>query len=94
MDVNENMQYGYVTYALMKPELMGDRDALEKEMDIHKEAAEKHGFHMKYWGHPYGVAENIIVVFKSEKGLGEFQKMNQATNRPYTGDRTILATRP
>ena len=87
------MQYGYVSYAYMKPELMGQLEALAKEMASYKEHAEKHGFHMKYWGHPYGVAENIMVVFKSENGLGEFMKMNQASNRPYTGDRTVLATR-
>ena len=40
-------------------------------MDRYKEHAEKHGFHMKYWGHPYGMSENIVAVFTSEKALGE-----------------------
>lgn len=88
------MHYGYISYAYMKPEVMTDRDAMDKEMARVKEHAEKHGFHMKYWGHPFGVAENIIVVFKSEKALGDFMKMNQATTLPYDGQRTVLSARP
>ena len=55
--------------------------------------AEKHGFHMKYWGHPYGVSETMMVVFKSEKDLGGWQKMNQSFTNPNDGARTILAAR-
>ena len=88
------MKYGYVSYAYMKTDVMTDRDAMDKEMARVKEHAENHGFHMKYWGHPFGVAENIMVVFKSEKALGEFMAMNQATDLPYNGQRTILAARP
>lgn len=87
------MKYGYVTYGNMKPEWSDKYEELPAEMDRYKEHAEKHGFHMKYWGHPYGVSEDIMAVFKSEKDLGEWQKMNMAFTRPYTGDRTTLAVR-
>ena len=87
------MKYGYVCYASLRPEWFEKMDELPAEMDRYKEHAEKHGFHMKYWGHPYGVSETMMVMFKSENDLGAWQKMNQAFPRPYTGDRTILAAR-
>ena len=87
------MKYGYIAYGNMKPEWLNKMDELPAEMDRFKEHAEKHGFHMKYWGHPFGVSENIVVVFKSEKDLGGLMKMNQATTLPYYGARTILAAR-
>ena len=87
------MKYGYVAYANLLPEWFGKMDELSAEMDRFKEHAEKHGFHMKYWGHPYGISENMMVMFKSEKDLGAWQKMNMSYTTPYTGDRTILAAR-
>jgi hypothetical protein len=87
------MKYGYMTYANLLSEWFEKMDDLPAEMDRFKEHAEKHGFHMKYWGHPYGTSENIVAVFKSEKGLGDWQIMNQAYTQPYDGDRTVLAVR-
>jgi hypothetical protein len=87
------MKYAYICYANLNPEWFEKMDELPAEMDRYKEHAEKHGFQMKYWGHPYGISENIVSVFKSEKELGEWQKMNQAFTAPYTGSRTILAAR-
>ncbi len=87
------MKYGYIAYGNMLPEWFAKMDKLPAEMDRFKEHAEKHGFHMKYWGHPFGTSENIVVVFKSEKDLGGLMKMNQSTTLPYDGTRTILAAR-
>jgi cell fate regulator YaaT (PSP1 superfamily) len=87
------MKYGYIAYGNMNPELLqASTEERKKEMDRVKEEAEKHGFKMKYWGHPYGVSENIVVVFKSEKGLDDYFKMN--INFPYTGTRTNLVIIP
>ncbi len=69
------MKYGYMTYANLRPEWFEKMDELPAEMDRFKEHAEKHGFHMKYWGHPYGTSENIVAVFKSEKGLGDWLRV-------------------
>ena len=88
------MKYGYITYAKMLPEWGEKYDKLPAEMDRYKAHAEKSGFHMKYWGHPYGVSEDIIVMFKSEKDLGAWQIMNQAYAPPFSGQRTTLAARP
>jgi hypothetical protein len=37
-------------------------------MERVKEETEKKGFKMMYRRHPYGVSENMVVVYKSEKG--------------------------
>ena len=86
------MKYGYIVYGNLKPE-WGPGEDLKKEMERVKEDAEKHGFKMKYWGHPYGVSEDIIVVYKSEKGLDAYFNWTPK-NYPFTGTRTNLVTIP
>ena len=86
------MKYGYIEYGNLKPEWMPPTEGLKKEMARVKEDAEKKGFTMKYWGHPYGVTENIVVVYKSEKGLDEY--FGLGLNAPFTGSRTNLVTIP
>ena len=85
------MKYGYVVYANLKSQ--ESFDELPAEMDRIKEHAKSHGFHMKYWGHPYGVSESIMVVYKSEKTLGEFMKMTASITVPFEGARTIIAAK-
>ena len=79
------MKFGYIVYGILKPE-WGAGEALKKEMERVKEEAEKQGFKMKYWGHPYGVSENIVVVYKSEKGLDGYFSLS--VNNPFSGTRT------
>ena len=79
------MKFGYIVYRNLKPE-WGPGEDLGKEMERVKEDAEKQGFKMKYWGHPYGVSENIVVVYKSEKGLDAY--FNAPIDPPFTGSRT------
>ena len=85
------MKYGYIVYGNLKPEFRPGEN-LNKKMERVKEEAEKKGFHIKYWGHPYGVSEDIVVVYKSEKGLDAFS--NMGINNPYTGARTDLVIIP
>jgi hypothetical protein len=79
------MKYGYIVYGTLKQD-WGAGEDLKKEMERVKEEAEKKGFNMKYWGHPYGVSENIVVVYKSEKGLDAY--FNMGVSNPWTGART------
>ena len=59
------MKFGYIAYGKMNQELIqASPEERKKEMDRLKADAKKHGFKMMYWGHPYGVSENIVVVFK------------------------------
>ena len=80
------MKYGYIVYGNLNPKWLSTTEDLKKEMERVKEEAEKKGFKMKYWGHPYGVSENIVVVYKSEKGLDAY--FNLGLNNPFTGSRT------
>lgn len=87
------MKFGYIAYGKMNPEwLQASIEERKKEMDRVKEEAEKHGFKMMYWGHPYGVSENIVVVYKSEKTLDAYFSMNIGV--PYTDTRTNLVVIP
>ena len=86
------MKYGYIVYGNLKPEWMPSTEGLKKEMERVKKEAEKKGFNVKYWGHPYGVSESIVVVYKSEKGLEAYS--NLGINNPYTGARTDLVVIP
>ena len=87
------MKFGYIAYGKMKPEFMqASAEERKKEMDRVKEEAYKHGFKMMYWGHPCGVTENIVVVYKSEKTLGAYFNVNIAL--PYTDTRTNLIVIP
>jgi phage-related protein len=87
------MKFGYIAYGKMKPEwLQASTEDRKKEMDRVKTEAEKHGFKMMYWGHPYGVSENIVVVYQSEKGLDAYFNLN--VNAPYGDTRTDLAVTP
>ena len=87
------MKYGYIVYGNLKPEWLPLAEDLKKEMERVKEDAEKHGFKMKYWGHPYGVSETIVVVYKSEKGLDAYFNWPNK-NYPFTGSRTNLVIIP
>jgi len=86
------MKYGFVVYGNLKPEIRPGED-LKKKMEQVKADAEKNGFTMKYWGHPYGVSEDIVVVYKSEKGLAEYFSWTPK-NYPFTGSRTNLVIIP
>ena len=87
------MKYGYVSYGLITPEwlsrALSEPKVFAKEMERVKEDLKAKGFHLKYWGHPYGVSENIMVMLVSDKGLDAYHSV--AVERPYSGNRTILA---
>ena len=76
----------------MSPELRGSPEDRKKEMDRLKKEAEKHGFEMVYWGHPYGMSENIVAVFKSEKALDVYHSMN--IGMPFIDTRTDIVVIP
>lgn len=87
----EVMKFGYIVYGNLKPEWMPTTN-LKKEMERVKEEAEKHGFKMNYWGHPYGVSENMVVVYESDKTLDVYHGLS--LNNPFTGNRTDLVIIP
>ena len=92
-ECEEDMKFGYIAYGKMNPEFLQiSPEDRKKKMEKLKEEAEKKGFKMMYWGHPYGVSENIVVVFKSEKTLDAYFGMG--VSFPYTDTRTDLVVIP
>ena len=64
------MRYGYIMYGNMTPEITKlSPEQRNKKMDEAKAAAEKKGWHMVMWGHPFGVSEDILVVYETPKPL-------------------------
>ena len=87
------MKYGYITYAVLN-EGLATTDALGKEMEKLKEEYKAKGFHMKYWGYPFGMSENIVVVLSSDHDLGKLVETYSTIAAPYSAGRTIVASKP
>jgi hypothetical protein len=63
------MKYGYIQYGNMSKELSKlPPEQRNKKMEEYKAAAEKQGWKMVMWGHPFGVGEDI-VVYETTKPL-------------------------
>jgi phage-related protein len=87
------MKFGYIAYGKMAPKwLQATSEERKKEMERVKADAEKAGFKMMYWGHPYGVSENIVVIYQSEKGLDTYFSLS--LNNIYSDTRTDLVVIP
>ena len=90
MQETVEMKYGYVTYANMNEGWLGKMgEPLAKEMARVKEDYKAKGFHMKYWGHCFGVSENIMVVLVSDNDLDSY--LRTGVDTPYGNQRTTLA---
>ena len=76
------MKYGYIAFGKMKPELTV------------KTVAEKHEIQIKMYGFPYGVSENFVAVYASDKGLDNYQNFSMEADLPYTDTRTHQLTTP
>ena len=88
------MKYGYITYAVLNEETMTNPDVLVKEMARLKEEYKAKGFHMKYWGYPFGMSENIVVVLASDNDVGKLVETYGTIAAPYSAGRTIVASKP
>jgi hypothetical protein len=65
------MKYGYIQYGNMSKELYKlSPEQRNKKMEEYKATAEKEGWKMLMWGHPFGVSEDIVVVYETPKPLG------------------------
>jgi hypothetical protein len=63
-----------------------------KKMEEYKIAAEKLGWKMLMWGHPFGTTEDIVVVYETPKPLsGMFE---DALPSIFTNGRTHIVAIP
>lgn len=68
------MKYTYITFGQPTPEYM-DLYSSGKMSEIIKDVREKakaKGFVLDFYGSPYGTTEGIVVIWKSDKHLDEF----------------------
>jgi len=86
------MGIGFITYAKMTPEFQAmSRPERTEAMERLKEQAARHGVHMLMWGHPYGVNENLVIVYESKKGVENYNNMVLDDQSIYTDSRTTIA---
>jgi len=87
------LKYGYIELGKMNPEMMGfNTEQRKKKMQEFAQQSEKKGFKVLMWGHPYGVSENIVVVYESEKPLADFTL--RSLPAVMDDNRTILTANP
>lgn len=87
------MKFAYITYAKWTLDFRSlTPEGRKEKFKRIKEEAEKHGFKMLFWGHPFGVSENIVVVYESEKGIEDYA--NMVVQPPLTEARTNIVIIP
>ena len=79
------MKWKYaVMYGNMKPGWALEQ--IVKDMAKYKDEVEKKGIKLVFWGHPYGVSENMIVVLDLEGHMDAY--VNLGVSGPWTNSRT------
>ena len=83
------MKYGFIAYGNLKTEFskktMKVVDVVMKEVE---KVAKKHDIEVKMYGVPYGVSEDFVVVYESDKGLVNYYNFSLEADLPYTNTRT------
>jgi hypothetical protein len=80
------MKWRYaLTYGNMKPDT--SMEQLEKEMEKYKSDLEKTGVKMVFWGHPFGVSEDMLVVVDVGGKMENYIKV-AGLSPPFSGSRT------
>lgn len=83
------MKHGFITYGNLKPEFkQKSLNEIHKVMEEVKKIAEKHNIEIKMYGLPYGVSEDFVVVYESEKGLDNYYNFGTEADLPYNNTRT------
>jgi hypothetical protein len=91
----KKMKYGFISFGKLRPDIMGGGpESINKAMDALIKIAEKHEIMIKTYGFPYGVSENFVVVYESEKELGNYNNFLMEVDLPYTDARTHQVIRP
>lgn len=83
------MKYGFIAYGNLKTEFT--KQPMEEIHNVMKQVeiiAKKHEIEVKMYGVPYGVSEDFVVVYESEKGLVNYYNFGVEADLPYTNTRT------
>ena len=80
------MKWRYaITYGSMKPG--ASMEQLEKDMDKYRADVEKTGLKLVFWGHPFGVSEDMVVVLDVGGKMDNYIKV-ASLSPPFSGSRT------
>lgn len=83
------MRYGFITYGNLRPEYQKKPfEEIHKMMQEVKKIADKYDIDVKMYGIPYGVSEDFVVVYESDKGLVNYYNFGLEANLPYANTRT------
>lgn len=82
------MKYLYICYTTLSSE--HSLESFTETMASLKEEAAKRGFHLKYKGAPYGVSEQMVVIYESDNDPKAYLNMFLSIEVPYTGGRTNI----
>lgn len=83
------MKYGFIAYGNLKPEFNKKPiKEIHEVMKKVKKVAQGHDIEIKMYGVPYGVSEDFVVVYESDKGLVNYYNFGIEANLPYTNTRT------
>lgn len=83
------MKYGFIAYGNLKPEY--NKKPIKKIHEVMKtveKVAQEHDIEIKMYGVPYGVSEDFVVIYESDKGLVNYYNFGTEANLPYTNTRT------
>ncbi|TFH13921.1 hypothetical protein E4H04_11150 [Candidatus Bathyarchaeota archaeon] len=83
MDFRYAITYGKIT-------AFTSGDDIVARMRKYKTGVEKHGVKMVFWGHPFGVEEDIVVVLDFGGDMKKYMalSMDETLTAPYSGSRT------
>lgn len=89
------LRHGFIAYGKAKPELFKmSGDELAEEMERLAGKAARFDLTLHMWGFPYGVDEDLVVVYESEKGLENYMNYEIESELPYTNTRTTIVAIP
>jgi hypothetical protein len=80
------MKWRYaITYGSMKPGTTMPQ--IEKEMAKYKAEVEKTGVKLVFWGHPFGVSEDMFTLYDLGGNMDNYIKVAELSP-PFSGSRT------
>jgi len=83
------MKYGFIAYGNLKPELRKKpMNMIHLIMKDVEKIAKKHEIEIKMYGVPYGVSEDFVAIYESDKGLVNYYNFNIEADLPYNNTRT------
>lgn len=89
------LRHGFIAYGKAKPDLFRmSGEELAEEMERLAEKARRFDLTLHMWGFPYGVDDDLVVVYESEKGLENYMNYDIESELPYTNTRTTIVAIP